>query len=345
MLLLNFLIFKWGEGLNRREFIKSGVCVALGLAGGLAFAGCGNNPAGGGTQKNKPTVKVGYLPITDHLTMIAHSQMEFRGFVFEPVKFSNWAELSEALKANAIQGAFALTPIGITLKQKGVPIKTVFLGHRNGSVLTGKNSPEINGIDDLKGKTIAIPSKFSTHNLLLQKLLLERGIKPEADVKLLDMAPPEMVNALATGKIDAYIVAEPFGGQAEMQKVGKVLILSKDMWPDHICCTLNMREETVAQQPEAVEELVAGLAKTAKFITGNPQEAAKLSVKYLGQKPEIVEHVLTSPKGRITFDNLVPRMADFTATQDYMVQFGVTKDKIDLAQYIDDRFAKKAFGV
>ncbi|MCM0760889.1 MULTISPECIES: ABC transporter substrate-binding protein [Sporomusa] len=334
--------------MNRREFIKKSVFVTVGLVGGLTLAGCGSTTETGRASnqgKNKPTIKIGYLPITDHLTMIAHGQTEFRQFTLEPVKFSGWAELAEALKGNAIQGAFALTPIGMSLKQKGVPVKAVFLGHRNGSVLTAKNIPELNKIEDLRGKTIAIPSRFSTHNVLIHKVLTEKGINPNSEVKFIDMSPPEMVNALSTGKIDAFIVAEPFGGQAEMQKVGKVLVLSKDIWHDHICCVLNMQEEVVQKQPEAVEELVGGLAKAAAFIDNNPQEAAKLSLKYLGQKQEVVEHVLTNPKGRITFNNLVPDIRDFAATQEYLLQFGITKDKIDLAQYIDDRFAKKAFGV
>ncbi|CVK21888.1 ABC transporter substrate-binding protein [Sporomusa sphaeroides] len=334
--------------MNRREFIKKSVFMTVGLVGGLTLAGCGSTTETGRASnqgKNKPTIKIGYLPITDHLTMIAHGQMEFRQFTLEPVKFSGWAELAEALKGNAIQGAFALTPIGMSLKQKGVPVKAVFLGHRNGSVLTAKNIPELNKIEDLRGKTIAIPSRFSTHNVLIHKVLTEKGINPNSEVKFIDMSPPEMVNALSTGKIDAFIVAEPFGGQAEMQKVGKVLVLSKDIWHDHICCVLNMQEEVVQKQPEAVEELVGGLAKAAAFIDNNPQEAAKLSLKYLGQKQEVVEHVLTNPKGRITFNNLVPDIRDFAATEEYLLQFGITKDKIDLAQYIDDRFAKKAFGV
>jgi NitT/TauT family transport system substrate-binding protein len=334
--------------MNRREFIKNSAILTFGIASGLTLAGCGNTQQSGAASsqsKNKPTLKIGYLPITDHLTMIAHGQTEYRQFVLEPVKFSGWAELAEALKGGAIQGAFALTPIGMSLKQKGVPIKAVFLGHRNGSVLTAKNSPDLNKVEELKGKTIAIPSRFSTHNILIHKLLTEKGINPNSDVKLLDMSPPEMVNALSTGKVDAFIVAEPFGGQAELQKVGKVLVLSKDIWQDHICCVLNLHEEVIQKQPEAVEELVGSLAKAANFIEQNPQEAAKLSLKYLGQKQEVIEHVLTNPKGRITFANLVPELKDFSATQDYLVQFGITKDKIDLAQYIDDRFAKKAFGV
>lgn len=334
--------------MNRREFIKKSVVMTVGLVGGLSLAGCGsiNETGRASTQgKNKPTIKIGYLPITDHLTMIAHGQTEFRQFTLEPVKFSGWAELAEALKGNAIQGAFALTPIGMSLRQKGVPVKAVFLGHRNGSVLTAKNIPELSKIEDLRGKTIAIPSRFSTHNVLIHKVLTEKGINPNSEVKFIDMSPPEMVNALSTGKIDAFIVAEPFGGQAELQKVGKVLVLSKDIWHDHICCVLNMQEEVVQKQPEAVEELVGALAKAAAFIDTNPQEAAKLSLKYLGQKQEVVEHVLTNPKGRITFNNLVPDIRDFTATEEYLLQFGITKDKLDLAQYIDDRFAKKAFGV
>jgi NitT/TauT family transport system substrate-binding protein len=331
--------------MDRREFIKNSILATGILAGGLTLAGCSNPfAAKQSSAKEKPTLKIGYLPITDHLTMITHGQTQYSNLILEPVKFSNWAELSEALKNNAVHGAFALSPIGMTLRQKGVPVKAVFLGHRNGSVVTIKNEPELSKVEDLRGKTIAIPSRFSTHNILIQKYLSEHNIAV-SDVKFIDMAPPEMVNALSTGKIEAFIVAEPFGGQAELQKVGKVLVLSKDIWHDHICCVLNMQESVLAQYPESVEELVGSLAKAANFIDQNPNEAAKLSVKYLGQKPEVIEHVLTQPKGRITFNNLIPQLKDFNETQEYLLKFGIAKESIDIAQYIDDRFAKKAYGV
>lgn len=319
--------------MQRRDFLK---------AGGLAMtAGAFTGFPLIGRASTKPTVRIGHLPLTDHLTIIAHGQLEYRQLNLEPVKFGGWAELSEALRSGAIDGAFALTPIGITLRQKGSPIKAVLAGHRNGSVLTAK--PDINKVEDLKGKTIAVPSRLSTHNLLIHKIFANKGLDAGKDVKLVDMAPPEMVNALATGRIDAFIVAEPFGGQAELQKVGKVLVLSKDVWKDHICCTLNVREALIQENPSAVEELVGHFAKTAKFIEGNPKEAARLSQKYLGQKPEVIEHVLTKPVGRVSFDNLLPSVKDIAASQDYMLQFGVTKQKIDVATYLDDRFARKAY--
>lgn len=318
--------------MNRRDFLKTS-----GLALAAAAAPFGRFAWAGGAKVN---LKIGYLPITDHLLMIAAVREQFKSLSIQPVKFSSWPEISEALKAGAIDGAFLLTPIGLTLRQRGVPVKVVLLGHRNGSAITVKNSGEINRIEDLKGKTIAVPSPFSTHNILLRKALTEKRIDPVRDLKIVDMAPPEMVNALATGRIHGYIVAEPFGVQAEVQKVGKVLALSKDIWHDHICCVLNLREKVVASYPEAVQELVSGMQRTAAFIEANPAQAAKGSVKIIGQKAEIVERVLTSPRDRLSFLNLAPARADFAATQDYMLKFGIAKQKVDLAGYLDNRFAR-----
>jgi NitT/TauT family transport system substrate-binding protein len=175
----------------------------------------------------------------------------------------------------------------------------------------------------------------------LRKVLTEKGIDPNRDLKIIDMAPPEMVVALATGRIHGYIVAEPFGAQAEAQKVGKILALSKDIWHNHICCVLNVQEKLVQKYPGELQELVAGYLRTADFIEANPVQAAKESLKILGQKTEIVERVLTTPADRLTFRNLAPAKADFAATQDYMIKFGIAKEKVELSSYLDDRFARR----
>jgi len=324
--------------MNRREFLKqTGRTLLAGTIPAIVPGLVGNVLAGGA----RINLKIGYLPITDHLLMIASERESFRTVDLQPVKFSSWPEVAEALKAGAIDGAFLLTPIGLTLRRKGAPVRVVLLGHRNGSVITVKNGGEINRVEDLKGKTIAVPSPFSTHNILLRKVLTEKNVDPARDLRIIDMAPPEMVNALATGRIHGFIVAEPFGAQAEAQKVGKVLILSKDIWKDHICCVLNVRERVIASHPEAVQELVSGMLRTGAFIEANPVRAARGSVKLLGQKAEIIEKVLTSPRDRLSFSNLIPAHADFAATQGYMIKFGIARSNIDLAGYLDDRFARK----
>ena len=298
--------------------------------------------AEGGDSPSKPILSIGYLPITDHLTILAKERKTFSGLDLKPVKFGSWPELAEALKAGAVDGAFVLSPIAINLRQKGAPLRAVLLGHRNGSVVTVRAEGDIHSPADLKGRTIAIPSRFSTHNILLHKLLVKFKLDPEKDVKIIELAPPEMVNALATKRIDAFIVAEPFGAQAELQKVGRVLILSKDIWPDHICCVLNLRQKVIDEHPAAVQELVTALVATGHEITADPAAAAKSSKALLGQKPEVIAHVLTTPKDRVTFERLVPELSDFSATQEALLAIGVLKERIDLKAYIDDHFAKGA---
>lgn len=288
----------------------------------------------------KTTLRIGYLPITDHLTVIAKAREPLPHVDFQPVKFGSWPELAEALKAGAVDGAFVLGPIGLTLRQRGVPLRAVLLGHRNGSAMTVRADGDVKALSDLRGKTVAIPSRFSTHNILLRKALAENGLGT-GDLKIIELAPPEMVNALATKRIDAFIVAEPFGAQAELQKVGRVLTLSRDIWPDHICCVLNLRQDAIDRDPAAVQELVAAFVHTGHQIGQDPGAAAVASKAFLGQKPEVIQHALTHPKGRVTYERLQPELKDFEATQDALIEYGIAKDRVDLAAYLDDRFAKQ----
>jgi NitT/TauT family transport system substrate-binding protein len=319
------------HSIGRREVLRLGVASATALALGSRAARAENE---------KVRIRLGHLPITDHLTVIAASRTTFEKLTLETVKFASWPELAEALKAGSLEAAFALTPISLTLRQKGAPIKIVLLGHRNGSVLLAAN--DIAKVSDLRGKTIAIPSRFSTHNLLLRRLLGREGIDADRDVTLTELPPPEMVQSLARGGISAFIVAEPFGAQAELRKLGKVLALSKDIWPNHVCCALNAREDLIAAHPEAVQELVSALTAAGHFATDHPEEAAQLSKRYLGQDPAVVLRAMIEPRGRVTYDDLVPTLADLSATQDDMLKYKLASASVDLPRFLDDRFARAA---
>src|SRR5436190_15905285 len=307
--------------------------------GGAALA-AGAVSRGARAAAAKVRIRFGHLPITDHLTVVGAAQTRFEHLDLELVKFPSWPELAEGLKGGALHAAFALTPISLALRQKGVPVKLVLLGHRNGSVLIGAN--DVASVSALRGKIIAIPSRFSTHNLLLRRLLTREGLDADRDVQLTELPPPEMVQSLARGGISAFIVADPFGAQAELRKIGKVLALSKDLWPNHVCCALNVREDLIASNGPAVQELVSALTAAGRFATEHPQEVAQLSKPFLGQDPAVVLHVLTHPPGRVTYDDLVPTLADLSATQDDMIKYKIATAKVDLEKFLDDRFARAA---
>jgi NitT/TauT family transport system substrate-binding protein len=48
------------------------------------------------------------------------------------VRFNGWPELKEAFLAGYTPATFLLAPMAIALREQGVPIKIVYLGHRDG---------------------------------------------------------------------------------------------------------------------------------------------------------------------------------------------------------------------
>ena len=82
--------------------------------------------------------------------------------MFRSRKFTDWPTVKEALISKEIGGVFILAPLAMQLAADGVPIKVVYLGHRDGTaIVVGKDS-SIRDFGDLAGKTVAIPCLLYT---------------------------------------------------------------------------------------------------------------------------------------------------------------------------------------
>jgi NitT/TauT family transport system substrate-binding protein len=265
--------------------------------------------------------------------------------LFIPKLFQGFPELKEALIADRLQAAFMVAPMAVALRSQGVPIKIVYLGHRYGSAVVVHKDGPIKTIQDLRGKTIAIPTRFSDERLIVYKVLKENGMT-EADVKLVEMAPPDVAGALATKAIDAFSMGEPFPAQAELAGFGRVLFHAREHWPDYMSCVLVAREDTIAKRPKAVQVLVDGIARSGKWLDkGKPYReyaADFVGRYYFHQRPKMLRQALLSPIDRVTFNDLLPRKADFDMVVDYMVETGLLKQHIPFEEYTDIRFADKS---
>ncbi|MCX9012873.1 MAG: ABC transporter substrate-binding protein [Candidatus Methanoperedens sp.] len=297
--------------------------------------------------EEKPTLRIGYLPITHSmLPVVAHAQGKFTKVNVEMVKFSSWTELAEALKAGSIDGGGSiLNTLAIKLVEQGVPLRSVLMAVRDGSVLIVKN--DIMNVKELENRTIAIPSKFSPHYILLQKYLSDNGLEIDKDVKTVELAPPDMISALASGSIDGFIVAEPFGAKAEEMKVGRILVLSKDIEiPGSTSneCVIAIRSEFIEKYPDAVQDFVDQLILTGIYVHEAPYEAAKLTVPYYGQKPETIVKAINDPPGRTVYIDLYPRENEYEAFQKKMMNLGLIKTGINITEFVDERFAEKTYG-
>ncbi len=270
------------------------------------------------------------------------------GKMFLPKQFQGFPEIKEALIANRMQAGFLVAPMAIALRSQGVPIKIVYLGHRYGSALVvAKNGP-VRSVHDLAGKTIAIPSRFSDERLIVGRALTANGMT-EADVRMVEMAPPDVASALNSGAIDAFVMGEPFPSQAEMGGYGRVLFFAKEYWPDYISCVLVVRDDVIARRPEAVQLLVDGIARSGMWLDeGVPHReyAAEFVGRYYYQQPpRVLRWALTNPLERVMYTPLSPTKPDFDLIVDLMVKAKLLDQRIEFEEYVDPRFAERTAGL
>ena len=278
--------------------------------------------------------------MTDYISR--HSR---EGNIFQPKMFQGFPEIKEALIANKMQAGFLVAPMAIALRSQGVPIKIVYLGHRYGSAVVVRKDGPVQTPADLRGKTIAIPSRFSDERLIVIKVLKQFGMTT-ADVKLVEMAPPDVAGALAAKAIDAFSMGEPYPSQAEMGGFGRVLFQASDYWPDYMSCVLVVRQDMIDRYPEKVQILVDGVARSGLWLDeGIPhrEHAADFVGRYyFRQPPALLRWALTNPPTRVIYSRLSPRKADFDIVRDLMMETGVLDRKIEFEEYVDTRFAETA---
>jgi NitT/TauT family transport system substrate-binding protein len=296
----------------------------------------------------KRKIIVAYLPVTCQLTCPVTdyiSKFSQNGELFLPRMFQGFPELKEALISNKVQAAFIVAPMAIALAAQGVPIKVVYLGHRYGSALVVRKNGPVKTFADLKGRTIAIPSRFSDERLIVFRAMKIWGMKPDS-IRMVEMAPPDVSGALAAGAIDGFVMGEPFPSQAEMAGYGRVLFQARQYWPDYMSCILVVRQDLINTRPDVVQVLVDGIARSGLWLDkGKPyrDDAADFVGRfYYNQKPALLRWALTKPMDRVVYSQLAPRKADFDMVRDLMIETGVLNKKIEFSEYADTSFSDRA---
>jgi NitT/TauT family transport system substrate-binding protein len=290
---------------------------------------------------------VGFIPVTCHLTCpvtdYINKNVEGQGF-FQPMRFSGFPELKEMFlgRPQEMPATFILAPMAIALREQGVKIKVVHLGHRDGSAVVVHKDSGIFQMSDLRGKVIAIPGRYANQKLILYRELKKAGMTFD-DIKVIEMPPPDMPAALQTRSVDAITSGEPFMGQTELDGYGRVLFQAKDVWPGFISCVLAVHEDAIRDHREDIQRLVNGIAASGKWIDQsmtNRMDAAQFVAKgYYNQNPRLLEFVLSKPPDRVTYSRLKPLRPDFEEIEQLALEAGMLKGTAHFDDYVDESFA------
>ena len=332
------------HSMNRRQVLKCAMAAAL----PFGVAACA------GPRENY--LQVGGLPVTCNLTLpvacVANATSNSRAaadgpkFEFAYSKYSGWPEIKESLMAGRVQAAYMLAPLVMDLADKRIPVKIVSLGHRSGAVIMVRTDSPYDTFRQLKGKTIAIPSRFAVDFLFLRRMLAEEGMSHD-DVRLIEMPPPDMPAALYANAVDAYCTGEPFGAAAERAGYAKPLRMTRDEWPSYICCVLTVRENLIEENPAMLQELVNYVLGAGQWLDAtqeNRDTAADIAagIKFFNQDPEIIRYVMQNPVDRVTYGDLRMIRSEFEELMQLSIEAGTISHPIAYEKYVDETFARNA---
>jgi taurine transport system substrate-binding protein len=256
-----------------RNLIASFALVMLGLV----------SPAG--AEEAPAKITVGYLNlvnaqlVTKHLGLLAK---EMPGVEIKYVRVGGGGDMLRAIAGNDVDfGGIGNPPtaIGVT---RGLPIKGIFVINMLDYVeaMVVRTSKNITSFGDLKGKTVAAPFGSTTHYLLLQALK-DEGVDP-VSMKIIDLAPSDIVAAWARGDIDAAWFWEPNLDKA-MRDGGHIMITSGEMakrgYPTwDIGVVMNAFAE---KYPTYVEKFIKAECEGIDFWLKNPDKTAEIIAEEL----------------------------------------------------------------
>ena len=139
-----------------------------------------------------------------------------------------------------------------------------------------KDDGPIKSVKDLKGGTIAIVGIKTATDLWARAGLINAGLVPDRDTKVVPMSFPAIGDAVRTGKVSAGTFVEPFYS-AEVAKGGlRKLFTARDaVGYDHELLDIWFGEKFLKAHPDAVRAFLADYVAVTKYYLANTEQAKR----------------------------------------------------------------------
>jgi ABC-type nitrate/sulfonate/bicarbonate transport system substrate-binding protein len=139
-----------------------------------------------------------------------------------------------------------------------------------------KDDGPIKSVKDLKGGTIAIVGIKTATDLWARAGLINAGLVPDRDTKVVPMGFPAIGDAVRTGKVSAGTFVEPFYS-AEVAKGGlrKLFTATEAVGYDHELLDIWFGEKFLNAHPAAVRAFLADYVAVTKYYLANTEQAKR----------------------------------------------------------------------
>ncbi|MET8615078.1 MULTISPECIES: aliphatic sulfonate ABC transporter substrate-binding protein [Streptomyces] len=318
--------------LTRRHLFAT----AAGMATMALLAACGSGSAGGGGGN---TVRFGYIGDFNGASLIAIADAKGlwkkHGLKADSKVFTNGPLQIQALGTDNLDfgyigpGAMWLPASG---KAKVIALNT--LGDSDRVIA----QPGINSMQELKGKTVAVPEGTSGDMILT--LALKKAGMTKSDIKAVPMDPSTIVAAVSSKKVDAAGFWYPAAATIKKQVPGLVELAKDSDFKDDVSfpTAFVAGNKLVKEQPDKVKKVLAVLREAIDFRAEHTDEAIQLTAAKLKIPVDQVKADAANNK-LLSVDELDALTKDGTVDKwlkgmnDYFVQAGKLKQPLDPKSY------------
>jgi NitT/TauT family transport system substrate-binding protein len=315
--------------LSRRHFLHS-----LTAAGAVA--------ALPGPVRAQTAVKVGSAVLGDYSLagpfIVALDKGFFRneGLAAEFIPFRGGPTLVKAVIAGDILlGAAGSTDI-LVFREAGMPLKMTAT-HTEGNHFTLNVAPDVQGVADLKGKSIGVTSVGATTWVFARMVARQQGWDPDRDVKVVGLGGLDaQLAALSRKEIHAYVWGDG-GAVMQMQGKSRVLLRLDAVTPTWISQIQYVSEDGIRTHGETIRKATRALFAAQRFMRAQPEEAAGVVSRTIGWAPDAVLAAHKISGGLISTDGTISMHA-LKVMQDTLVEHGLLKRRLPLEDHVAKGF-------
>ncbi len=238
----------------------------------------------------------------------------------------------EFLNAGSIDFGSTAGSAALVARINGNPIKSIYVYSRPEwtALVTAKGS-NINRIEDLKGKRVAVTRGTDPHIFLVRALqsvkLTERDITPVL------LQHPDGKTALIRGDVQAWAGLDPMMAQAEVEDGARLFYrnASANTWG-----ILNVRESFLRDHPDLVKRVLAVYEQARKHAHANYDETKRTFIG-VTKLPDAVVDKQLKERTELTHSKIGPAQKESILAAGLALQeAGVIKPNVNVRAVLDD---------
>jgi NitT/TauT family transport system substrate-binding protein len=202
------------------------------------------------------------------------------------------AAIVPAVLSGEFQFGFSNTVSLLLAQSRKVPIKAISNGNNSTGVdgkdfagLFVKADSPIKSAKDLAGRTVAANTlKNITETSVRASVRKDGG--DASKVKFTELAFPDQVPALQSGRVDAIFVVEPFQQAALAAGARKIASSYVDVAPDLTIAMYFTSQQLLAKDPDLVKRFTEAMKESLAYADAHPDEVRAALGTYTKIPPE-----------------------------------------------------------